>query len=173
MSPPEPPSVRTTRPAPAHVVDVEIVVDDDLTHAAWDEPRLRALAESIVARELEPGRYAVTLHLVSDEAIRALNHEHRGKDSHTDVLSFGLHDPSGMRFVLPPGQPIGLGDVVVSLPRALEQAREHGHAPEREVAYLVAHGLLHILGYDHEEEADRLAMRAKEEDALAPLGFIR
>ena len=141
--------------------------------AGWDEPRVRALVESIVKRELKQGHYAIALHLVDDGEIRDLNREHRGKDTHTDVLSFPLHDPSGMRFVVPPDQPIELGDVVVSGPRAVEQAAEYGHSLDRELAYLVAHGVLHVLGYDHEAEDERRAMRAREEEALAPLGFTR
>jgi probable rRNA maturation factor len=74
---------------------------------------------------------------------------------------------------MPPDQPVSLGDVVVSHPRAIEQAVEFGHSPDREIAYLVAHGVLHVLGYDHEVDADRARMRQREEEALRPLGFIR
>ena len=63
--------------------------------------------------------------------------------------------------------------MVISYPRAVAQADEYGHSVEREVAYLVAHGVLHVLGYDHEEEAERERMRRKEEEALQPLGFTR
>ncbi len=157
---------------PTANVDVELVVDDGLG-AGWDEPVVRRLVRSIVEKEVEPGDYTITLHLVDDEAIRELNREHRGKDAHTDVLSFPLHDPSGMRFVLPPDHPINLGDVVVSYPRAVEQAREYGHSLERELAYLVAHGVLHVLGYDHEEEDERRRMRAREEEALTSLSLSR
>jgi probable rRNA maturation factor len=68
---------------------------------------------------------------------------------------------------------MSLGDVVVSHQHAVAQALEFGHSTDREVGYLVAHGVLHVLGYDHEEEADRGRMRQREEDALRPLGFIR
>jgi probable rRNA maturation factor len=78
-----------------------------------------------------------------------------------------------MPFVLPPDQPAQLGDVVVAHQRAVEQAREFGHSTDREIGYLVAHGVLHVLGYDHEEDADRQRMRQREEEALRPLGFIR
>jgi probable rRNA maturation factor len=139
-----------------------------LTHS-----RLEELVQSILARELGPGEYALGLHVVDDDEIRALNKQHRGKDAHTDVLSFPLHDPNGMRFVLPPGAPANLGDVVISLPRVHDQAQDFGHSVERELAYLVAHGVLHLLGYDHEEEADRRRMRQQEEAALAPLGLTR
>jgi probable rRNA maturation factor len=126
-----------------------------------------------VTRELGDGAYTLNVHFVDDDEIRALNAEHRGKDTHTDVLSFPLHDPNGMRFVLPPGVPANLGDVVVSLPRAEEQAHDFGHSVERELAYLVAHGVLHLLGHDHEVESDRRRMRQLEEAALAPLGLTR
>jgi probable rRNA maturation factor len=89
------------------------------------------------------------------------------------VLSFPLRDEDGVRFIEPPDQPLHLGDVVVSQPRAEEQAREYGHSIEREIAYLVAHGVLHVLGYDHEQDADRRRMRQHEEEVLRPLGFTR
>jgi probable rRNA maturation factor len=149
-------------------VDIEPGVELDV-----DQSVLSRLVESLVARHLPTGEYTLGLHLVSDETIRALNQEHRDKDVHTDVLSFPLHDPSGMRFVLPPGQPINLGDVVVSYPRMLAQAAEYGHSTARELAYLVAHGVLHVLGFDHEQDVDRRRMRQAEEEALAPLGLTR
>jgi probable rRNA maturation factor len=156
---------------PPEAIQIELSVEDGLD-APWDEARIGALVRSIVARELpEARRSVISLHLVSDETIRALNAEHRGQDVHTDVLSFPLHDAHG--FVLPPDQPAHLGDVVVSLPRAVEQASEFGHSVDRELAYLVAHGVLHVLGYDHEHEQDQRRMREKEEEALRPLGFTR
>jgi probable rRNA maturation factor len=149
---------------------VEFSVEDGL-EAAWDESRLSQLVSDIIARELSPDHdYVLSLHFVGDEAIRALNAEHRAKDAATDVLSFPLLEGD---FVVPPGEPVHLGDVVVSYPRAVAQAEDYGHSVEREVAYLVAHGVFHVLGYDHEEESERLRMRAKEEEALRPLGFTR
>ena len=160
------------RPRSGATVEVETDVQPDV-QASWDQARMGTLVTSIVQRELGPGDYVVSLHLVGDEAIRELNRDYRGTDTHTDVLSFPLHDPDGMRFVLPPGQRVALGDVVVSYPRVQEQAREYGHSEERELAYLVAHGVLHILGYDHEEPDEQARMREREEEALAPLGLTR
>jgi probable rRNA maturation factor len=151
---------------------IEFVVEPGLS-AAWDAERISDLVRSIVEPELQRDDYNITLHLVSDDTIRGLNQEHRGLNAHTDVLSFPLHDPNGMRFVLPPGEPVNLGDVVVSHPRAVAQAGDFGHSVDRELGYLVAHGVLHVLGYDHEADADRVVMRRKEEAALAPLGFTR
>ena len=151
-------------------MSVEFSVEDGL-NTNWDEPRIRSLVDTIVSTELPLVRaYLVSLHLVGDDAIRSLNLEHRGKDAATDVLSFPLLSGD---FVVPPDEPVHLGDVVVSYPRAMAQAAEYGHSVDREVAYLVAHGVLHILGYDHEEEAEQPRMRQKEEEALRPLGFIR
>jgi probable rRNA maturation factor len=160
------------QPQPDRPAPVEFAVEDGLS-GSWDEARMAQLVRALVTRDLQQTDYTISLHLVGDETIRALNAEHRGTDAHTDVLSFPLHDPSGMRFVLPPDQPANLGDVVVSYPRAIAQAEEFGHSPERELGYLVAHGVLHVLGYDHEEEADRRHMRQREEEALGAIGLTR
>jgi probable rRNA maturation factor len=150
------------------IVDFEV---EDGIAAVWDEPRIASLVATLVSRELPATQdYVLSLHLVSDSTIRGLNAEHRARDAVTDVLSFPLLEPG---FVLPVGEPVNLGDVVVSYPRAVAQADEFGHSVEREVAYLVAHGVLHVLGYDHEEEAERERMRHKEEEVLQPLGFVR
>jgi probable rRNA maturation factor len=151
-------------------LSIDFSVEDGIA-ATWDEPRIAALIDAIVRGELPAlVGFVVSLHLVSDSTIRELNASHRARDSVTDVLSFPLLAPG---FVVPEGEPTNLGDVVISYPRAVAQADEYGHSVEREVAYLVAHGVLHILGYDHEEESERERMRRKEEEALQPLGFTR
>ena len=120
------------------------------------------------------GPSAVSISLVDDDEIRRLNRRLRGIDRATDVLSFPLvSSAEGPTFVLPPGAVQELGDIVISYPRALAQAGEYGHSAERELGYLVAHGLLHILGHDHEEAAERALMRAREEAALAAVGLRR
>jgi len=150
---------------------VEFSVEDDL-EGKWDEARTALLVRSIVSRELG-ANWVISLHLVSDATIRALNAAHRHRDAATDVLSFPLDSACDADFAVPPGQPVQLGDVVVSLPRAVEQAHEYGHSVDREIAYLVAHGVLHLLGYDHEVQSEKETMRAREEEALEPLGFTR
>jgi probable rRNA maturation factor len=128
-----------------------------------------------VAAERLTGRLVLGIHLLDDEALRAANQSQRGLDAPTDVLSFPLLpalQPSG-DFVLPPDEPGHLGDELISYPRAGRQAQEYGHSVEREVCYLLAHGILHLLGYDHQEEAERRIMRQHEEAALAPLGLVR
>jgi len=151
-------------------LSVDFSVEDGIA-ATWEEPRITSLIDSIVSKELPRlADYVISVHLVGDATIRALNAEHRALDSVTDVLSFPLFEPD---FVLPEGEPVNLGDVVISYPRAVAQGDEYGHSVDREVGYLVAHGVLHVLGYDHEEESERERMRRKEEEALQPLGFTR
>lgn len=132
---------------------------------------LRAVCEAALAGEGVSGPLLLTITLTDDAEIQAINTRYRGIDRPTDVLSFPLMDESA--FALPPGQPRELGDVIVSYPRAVQQAEEYGHSVERELAYLVVHGLLHILGHDHEDPAEQAIMRAREEAALAVAGLTR
>ncbi len=128
-------------------------------------------------------RCTVGLSVVNDDEIACLNARHRGIEGPTDVLSFPLDPPprAGARadggepptFVSPPRRRRELGDVVVSYERVLAQAREYGHSAGRELAYLIAHGLLHLLGHDHEVEGERAVMREREEAALAEVGLTR
>lgn len=115
-----------------------------------------------------PGTAEVSVALVDDEYIRRLNRAYRGKDSPTDVLSFAFREGDQ----LPGGEEL-LGDVVVSLEAARRQSLDYGHSYEREVAFLVVHGVLHLLGYDHQDEEGRRAMRDREEAVLSRLGLAR
>lgn len=130
----------------------------------------RAFQELLAAEGIDLN-VEVSLTFVDDEQIRALNHQYRGKDAATDVLSFPQDDEDG--FVSIPGMARVLGDIVISLPRAKEQAETYGHSLEREVVYLAVHGMLHLLGYDHEDEVARAAMRQREEAVMSALGLRR
>ncbi len=113
----------------------------------------------------------VGLILTGWETIQRLNREYRGIDAPTDVLAFSLEEEEEENLPLP--GPDLLGDVVICVPRAQEQAREYGHSFAREMLYLAAHGLLHLLGYDHQTEADKRRMREKEEQFLAEMGHVK
>ncbi len=118
----------------------------------------------------------VGLTLVDYEYIQQLNRDYRGIDAPTDVLSFALEEgeePAEQFFDQETRPPELLGDVVICVPRAQEQAKDYGHTFERELHYLAAHGLLHLLGYDHQNETERKVMRAKEEEFLAKGGWGR
>ncbi|MDN5330984.1 MAG: putative rRNA maturation factor [Tepidanaerobacteraceae bacterium] len=113
----------------------------------------------------------VSVALVDNAYIRELNKTYRGKYAPTDVLSF----PIGEESLVDENEEIErlLGDIVVSLEKAEEQANDYGHSFEREVIYLIVHGTLHLLGYDHENEEERKVMREKEERTLKALGLPR
>ncbi len=99
--------------------------------------------------------------LVDDDYIQELNRTYRHLDEPTDVLSFPMNE-EGL-----------LGDVVISLERAEKQATDYGHSFEREVAFLLVHGILHLFGYDHDNDEERAKMRDREEAILAGLGLVR
>jgi probable rRNA maturation factor len=109
----------------------------------------------------------VSLVFATPGQIKALNREHRGIGEVTDVLSFPQEDGATAGSA---GNGVGLprllGDIVICPEQARTQAKEYGHGEEREFVYLFVHGLLHLLGYDHETEEDRAAMRAEEENAI-------
>ena len=114
---------------------------------------------------------AVELGLViaSDETVHNLNRQYRRVDSTTDVLAFALAEANKIKakpFTLPPDNIIHLGEVIISYPRAKRQAEEQKHSIRRELELLVAHGVLHLLGYDHERPEDEHRMRALEARVL-------
>lgn len=120
------------------------------------------------------GDVEVSIVLVDDEYIQNLNKNYRSIDAPTDVLSFAMResvDESDISFECEEEEL--LGDVVISLERARGQAEEYGHSIEREIGFLVTHGILHLLGYDHETESERAVMRNKEEKILESIGLTR
>lgn len=114
----------------------------------------------------------VSVTYTDNEGIRKLNHEFRGIDKETDVLSFPLTDFDGGEEPPVDEPTVGLGDIVISLERAREQAEEFGHSFEREVSFLTVHSMLHLLGYDHvnsdEEDAE---MRRRQREILENMGL--
>ena len=114
----------------------------------------------------------LSLTYTDNAGIRRLNSEYRGKDAATDVLSFPMFDTAAEDICAVDGAPAVLGDIVISLERAAEQAETYGHSFEREVAFLCVHSVLHLLGYDHErsEDEDKL-MREKQRAVMRALGL--
>ncbi|MBX0327918.1 rRNA maturation RNase YbeY [Oscillochloris sp. ZM17-4] len=136
-----------------------------------------ALVERAIAAVLRAEGGAAPLEvgvLITDDAhIHAMNRDYRGVDAPTDVLSFADDGPES-GFVAQAEGPRYLGDIAISYERVVAQAAEYGHAPARELAYLSAHGALHLLGHDHERGPDEAAaMRAHEEAAMAAIGLPR
>jgi len=115
-----------------------------------------------------PDETVTDLTLTGDEDLREYNRRYRGLDETTDVLAFPAQDqPLDQRFHPPPGTEHWLGDIIIALPRARRQAREAGHPMNDEVRLLAVHGFLHLLGYDHAEPAEEVAMTALTNRILA------
>ena len=155
---------------------------DVLPAEGAEEMLNRAALECVRAEGITLPVYA-QVRITGEDEIRAVNRDCRGIDRATDVLSFPTTDCS-------PGRTLGtcekkllaerdetgrcfLGDIVISLPRARQQAADYGHSPERELAYLTVHALFHLMGYDHMEPQDRERMRTMEEKALNRAGIGR
>jgi len=125
--------------------------------------RADAMLESLGLDDAE-----LSILLCNDTTIRALNRRYRKKNKATDVLAFSMREGPG------PVSPSGLlGDVVISLPTATRQAAEHDRPIIEEVTFLLAHGLLHLLGYDHGDAREEREMKARTEDLLAAVEVAR
>lgn len=124
----------------------------------------------------------IALTFVDDEEIHALNKEYRGIDRPTDVLSFAMNesveDEQEIIYELEEGEELDgfgdmLGDIIISVETAKAQSEEYGHSLNREIGFLFVHGFLHLLGYDHEDEASEAEMMGKQEAVLAQVGLTR
>jgi len=136
-----------------------------------DGDALHRLAIHVLKAENVPGPVEVGIVVTTDEEVLALNRQYLDHDYHTDVLSFGMSDTAEGQevsgFITPKERPPYLGDVVISYDRAAEQAPEYSHSTEAEVATLLVHGLLHLLGYDDTAKDDREKMHARQHELLA------
>src|SRR5690606_2843146 len=156
-----------------------VIVNESSTEL--DAELLQALPEvarAALSPEWDPVEVEIGLILVDDEAIAQLNEQYRAVAGPTDVLSFPMwtrDELEDVRAVLQnyPERPVLLGDVVISVETARRQAEEYGHSLGREMAFLLVHGVLHLLGYEHDDEQSRAEMRAREEAVLAATGWSR
>lgn len=140
-------------------VSIPEALEADLTKAMNVVAELEALSPQT----------EVDITLVDDAAIHELNRTYRGIDRPTDVLSFALDEGEEEPEVDDDEIEHLLGDVIISAPTAVRQGEKYGHGLEREMTYLAVHGMLHLLGYDHMEEKDKLIMRKREEEVLRRL----
>ena len=132
---------------------------------------IRRCCNAVLKMEDFKGSAEVSISLVDNKYIQNLNKQYRDKDIPTDVLSFPMCK-GGTYDIDPDNGAKILGDVVISVEKVIEQSKLYGHSMQREIAYLVAHGMLHILGYDHEKSnLDKLHMREKEEKVMNLLGL--
>lgn len=143
-----------------HQIDVEL---DGPARGRLDAASFVALIEGVLTEE-GGEQVAASLLIAGDELLQRLNREHRAVDEPTDVLSFA--DEGGELLPAPEGGPRYLGDIAVSIERAATQAEAAGLTLDEELRHLVLHGLLHLLGYDHETDADDARMQEREEAVL-------
>lgn len=134
---------------------------------------IRRACNAVLEYEKFEGNAEISVTFVDDMKIAEMNHQYRDKPMPTDVLSF----PLGQDGVYDINEETGnkmLGDIVISMERAVDQAKLYGHILQREVAFLTVHSMLHLLGYDHEQGGlDAVHMREKEEAVLVQLGLSR
>lgn len=154
-------------------MQVSVLIDEGF-QGRLEEDWLRSVAlTALAAEQVEPSAEA-GLVITGQERIRELNALHLGDDRPTDVLAFPMlptttDDPETPAFVAPPDGAVHLGEVIVSYPQAAIQAEERQHPVEEELALLIVHGVLHLLGYDHDTPERERQMRAREAEILGRL----
>lgn len=147
---------------------------------SWEIDEEKRLENMIIetakaALELEGAKCDVDLSVVvtDNENIREINNEQRNIDRATDVLSFPGYEKDEWNELKKKEELVYIGDIVISKEKVEEQAKEYGHSFEREFCYLVAHGMLHLMGYDHMVDSDKVIMRGKEEEIMKKLNLER
>ncbi len=134
---------------------------------------IRRSCNAVLTNEGFEGDAEISVTIVDDERIRELNRQYRNIDKSTDVLSFPLGENGVYDINYDTGAKM-LGDIVISIEHAFEQAEKYGHSLQREIGFLTVHSLLHLLGYDHENGGlEAVRMREKEEESLTQMGLKR
>lgn len=145
----------------------------DPPYAGEVDPELLVrVAQQTLRVENVAGPLDLGIWITNEAELHTLNRMFRGVDRTTDVLSFGEEGPDEP-FIHVPDEPRHLGDVAISFPHVVRQAVEFRHSPTYELAFLLVHGVLHLLGYDHEDDADGQIMRAREDAVLEALELAR
>lgn len=172
------------------------IIDDQAYLASGQEKLLHEVIEAAAKYLNLPEGIELDLSIVSNEEIQVLNRDYRGLDKPTDVLSFALTEVSSeydvdfahldltdeaeetedleeTEFEDEEAIPQHLGDIIISYPRAQEQAQDYGHSLDRELAFLAVHGFLHLNGYDHQTEEEAQEMFKIQEEVLTTYGLTR
>lgn len=148
--------------------------EGDDQEKVYGETMREALSVILKKEGIDDEGAEVSVSFVTPEEIQTLNRDYRDVDRVTDVLSFPQFDSVDDMIDMQEETGVAeLGDVVICMDRAKEQAEEFGHPLRREVIYLFVHSILHLLGYDHMEEEDKKEMRAREDEVMSELGIGR
>jgi probable rRNA maturation factor len=144
-------------------VEIDVLIDEEFKHALtaiW----LRKVTGQVLLAEHTNPLVEIGLVITGQEKIRELNRRYLEEDAPTDVLSFPMIESEidNNSFITPPDSALRLGEVIISYPQAKKQAKEHRHIVKKEVAVLIIHGVLHLLGYDHDTPRHKRVMRKRE-----------
>ena len=143
-------------------ITIEEPFDDQLS-----EEWFRRIVEQIMLAEAVDEPVELSLLITGDETVHELNREYREIDRTTDVLAFAFQEESDFPSI--PDGAVQLGEVIISCPQAARQAEEQGHSLAREMSVLTIHGVLHLLGYDHQDNEEERVMKSRETEILAKL----
>ena len=153
------------------MLECDITYEIDKIEEFLDEKKIENFIKFILENEYkeEYGKndYYLSLLIADNKIIKQINKEYRNKDTETDVISFAYNETENI------GGLNVLGDIIISLEKVKNQSKEYGHSEEREFYYVLTHGILHILGYDHIEEEDKKIMRKREEEILEKFNYTR
>ena len=155
-------------------MEINVLIDEgfeECLEASW----LRSIAEQVLVAQSAASNVELGLLITDQEKVQQLNQSYRGKDEPTDVLAFSMSAAEQIPgtdippFVTPPDGAAHLGEVIISYPQAVIQAEERQHSVKMEMAILVIHGLLHLLGYDHATHEQEYIMSTKEAEIMSHL----
>ena len=152
-------------------MEINVLIDEGLEgclEIGW----LQSIAEQALIAQNAGSNVELGLVISSRERVQQLNRSYREKDEPTDVLAFSTTEEIGADFppfVQPPDGVLHLGEVIISYPQAITQAEEHQHSVKKEIAILIIHGVLHLLGYEHDKPELEREMRAKEAEILSSI----
>ena len=155
-------------------MEINVLIDEDLREClevSW----LQSVAEKVLVAQGIGSKVELGLVIASQERVQQLNQSYLGRDEPTDVLAFSMLPAEAEigadfpPFVIPPDGMLHLGEVIISYPQAVIQAEEHQHSIKREIAILIIHGVLHLLGYEHDKPELEHQMRAREAEILSDI----
>ncbi len=150
-------------------MEINVLFDEGL-EGCLKESWLQSVVEQVLVAQNAGSRVELGLVIASQERVQQLNLSYLGRDEPTDVLAFSAVEEIGADlppFVMPPDGVLHLGEVIISYPQAVAQAEEHQHSVKKEIAILIIHGVLHLLGYEHDKPELKQQMSAREEEILS------
>jgi probable rRNA maturation factor len=154
-------------------MEINVLVDKELKEKL-EVDWLRGIAEQVLTALGVGSDVELSLFIASGERVRQLNRDYLGRDEPTDVLAFSAREEVGGHppFVPPPDGVLHLGEVIIAYPQAVAQAEEYKHSVKSELLTLIVHGVLHLLGYEHNTPELELKMRAREKEVMSHVGGL-